>query len=191
MVEDRTLDDISIKVKNFLKHCTCRYLRFKSVEEILTEGTPNVFAIKIIISTPADDVNSISLFKKKDLKDPLLIRRCIEDLRSKIPEKFMEARIVDLQDVDVKSNLLTNFSEVKLPEFFIISKLPYRQLQIECADRRFFIKLSVKSYQRILNVFSKKTEYPLVIKLSELTTVLKRRELITLLIYLKQASLTT
>lgn len=186
MVEDRVLEEITIKAKNLLKHYPCRRLRLIEVSELVSE--PSVgFAIKIVAKGPNWRSEKISLFKKKDLKDPNLAKRCVEKLMKDIPESFAIVNIINVKTI--AEDLMHNFSEKNVPDTFCITKLPYRQLQIVSNNSKIFLKLNVKSYQKILNFFDTIESWPAEIDFSELSGLLKRKELITLFLYLANTNI--
>ena len=186
MVEDGVLEAVTIKTKNFLKHYPCRNLKLSSIKLIQSELDSTVFGIQMLITTPAEPIDHLVMFKKKDLKDPLLPKRCVELLRSRIPEIYSNVTVTDVSSV--AEEVLKNFSERQLPDSFILEKLPYRQLQLRVNSRKFFIKLNIKSYQRVLSLFDLQKPWPVTITLQDLTKNLKRREVVTLLLYLSQDS---
>ena len=186
MVEDRVLEEINVKAKNLLKHYPCRKLRLVEVSELVSEPTVG-FAIKIVAKGPNWKSEKISLFKKKDLKDPNLAKRCVEKLMKDIPEEFA---IVNVSNVKgIAEDLMHNFSEKNVPDTFCITKLPYRQIQIVSNNSKVFLKLNVKSYQKILNFFDSIEFWPAEVDFSEISGLLKRKELITLFLYLANTNI--
>lgn len=187
MVTNRAvLEDIQVKITNLLKHLPCRQLKLKSIEWLTSELDTNIFGVKIVIQTPDSDIENVTLFKKKDLKDSKLPKHCIEQILKKIPQQYLS---ITIQDVQVTTKgVLKNFKEKDIPDEFILEKFPYRQLQIRVNDRKLFIKLSTKTYQKILNFFNKQNQFPLTISFSHINNCLKRRELVTLLLYLTQTT---
>lgn len=185
MVEDRVLDEIKTKAKNLLKHYPCRNLKLKEVSEVVSEPTIG-FAIRISAEGPDWNFENISLFKKKDLKDPSLAKKCVEKLLQAIPSKFATANVTNVNES--AKDIMHNFSGRDIPNTFIIEKLPYRQLQIKFADYRIFLKLNIKSYQRVLALFDQQKSWPAELQFDALASCLKRKEIVTLLLYLSSAN---
>lgn len=185
MVEDRVLEEIRTKARNLLKHYPCRKLRLTDVSEIVSD--PGVgFAIRLAAVGPEWNFETISLFKKKDLKDPSLAKRCVEKIMLAIPKKFSDLRVTNVQDT--AKDLMHNFVSRSIPDCFNIEKLPYRQLQIVCEENRSFLKVNIKSYQRLLALLEQEKEWPAEISFEKLAECLKRKELVTLLLYLSKSS---
>lgn len=165
MVEDRTLE-IKEKLNKCLKHfaypgCRCTdvsaYMDNVLVADIRTpEGT---------ISVPIDT--------SKDVKE--IVKSVIEcrDLK--------RYRQVIILNVEVDETRLTLDN---IPDDFIISGLPYRQLKISIGERPFFIDLCAVSYQHVYSLMLSQSHYPACINFKNLKSCLKRKELLVLLITL-------
>lgn len=182
MVEDRVLEEIKLKARNLLKHYPCRKLRLLEVTELVSDPAVG-FAIKVVAKGPDWNYSNISLFNKKDLKDPTLAKRCVEKLLKNIPAKF--SRVVVTEASSASKEIMRNFTDKIVPDTFVIEKLPYRQLQI-CVNNtsKIFVKLNIKSYQRILSLFNNYENWPIQVTFAEIASCFKRKELVTLFLYL-------
>lgn len=82
-------------------------------------------------------------------------------------------------------DLMKNFTgSNKYPEEFLITKLPYRQMKVQLGKKVYFLNLQPKSYQRLIQYIDNlkdKTDFDF----KDLINVLKRKELITILLSIK------
>lgn len=187
MVEDRMLiekdflDCFELKLKKFLKHGVCRHLKVTSIKKIET-NQKNCIGILTTISTPENDIQVFNLLKQKELTNLENVKDCINIIKNNIPAKFSK-----LEVVKIKNDITTNLKIKDVPDSFYLERLPYRQLQIFVNNKRIFIDLCTKSYQRFLALLKNK-EWSSQIDFKSFSECLKRKEIITLLIYLNQST---
>lgn len=187
MVEDRMLiekdflDCFEVKLKKFLKHCICRQLKVVSIKKIET-NQKNCTGILTTISTPENDIQVFNLVKQKDLVNLEKVKDCISIIKNNIPAKFSR-----LEVINIKNDITTNLKIKDVLDSFYLERLPYRQLQVFVNEKRFFIDLCTKSYQRVLALL-KNEDWKTQIDFKSFSDCLKRKEIITLLIYLNQST---
>jgi hypothetical protein len=182
MVEDRTLVAINTKVTSLLKHLPYRQLRVDTIEPVFTDDDSiHPIRISVVDRTKNERIDVVHILGSDESMD---IKRCVEVLKSKIPAQYLSLNIVNVNQV--AQEVLKNFSKRDLPDSFILEKLPYRQLQISVNGKRIFLKICVKSYQRVLSMLNSLTNWPNEVGLDRILNCLKRKELVTLLLYLSQ-----
>lgn len=181
LIEKKFLDCFELKLKNFLKHNVCRQLRLASLLKVET-NQKNCIGILTTISTPKSNLQVFNLVKQKDLKDLNNVRNCIELIKNNIPKEFCKIEITN-----IKNDITTNLKIKDIPDNFYLEKLPYRQLQIAVNEKRLFIDLCTKSYQRILAKLKNIEDWPVKLSFEDFSECLKRKEIVTLLIYLNQS----
>lgn len=179
------LDTIKVKIENYLKHIPYRQLKLNDLT-IANTNKQDTRLLQVLINDrgSGDDINISTVITEKDLKKQFNIKDYVKYVLEKIPAKYMQVKFDNIENT--ADLYLKNFSNKTLSDSFILEKVPYRQLQISVNDRRFFVKLGVKSYQKTLSFLSTFIEWPDSIDVSKLLNCLKRREVVTLLLYLTQ-----
>lgn len=184
MVENYCINlkkELEIKLINLLKRIPYRYLKLNSIE-ILSEVN-NTVHILVRIEDSIKQVNIVS-FSFYAEKDKINLKEIIKQIKEEIPQDYFVATISGVSKV--LNNVSTNLSKKEIPDTFSIIKIPYRQLDIFINEEQIFLNLSISSYQKILSYFQKFKKCPISIEFSEISKFLKRKELITLFLYLSQ-----
>lgn len=181
MVEDREdIDNIlSSKLKNLLKHLPCRKLKLIRLESrTLADGS----IVAIVISTPEGELDmSKNIFLTLDAPENTEeIRKTVEKVLAAIPEKYLSITVTGVQKA--LKNINYSFNPENVPDSFVITKLPYRQLGIRVADRSIFVDFCTATYQKILAVLDNSKEWPCERNFADIAEqIKKRKELIVLL----------
>ena len=185
MAEDRALENIKRKAENLFKHFPCRFLKILSVEKIESPSTPTAVGICIKYKTPEEENSLITLFKKSELKkEGDCIKRCICELKERVPEKYSALDITNVRELS--NTFLERFSLKNELDCFTISGVPYRQLCILLPSGKFFLDVSKVTYQKLLTRFSQEKFWPANMGFESFSNLLKRKEMVTLCIRLAQ-----
>lgn len=184
LVEKAFLDCFKIKLNNYLKHCVCRSLKIEKIEKIeITQK--NYIGVLTVIKTPIKNLQIINLIKTKDLENLESTKKYIENIKNKLPQEISNIEVTNIKDI--LNDLNTTLSIKDIPESFYLERLPYRQLQIKSNEKRFFLDLCTKSYQKVLSKLQSLYSWPAQLNINIIKDCFKRKELITLLLYLSQS----
>ena len=147
------------------------------------------FGIKINYRVREDDYQFTQVFDNKQLKDRTFAKSIVEAFIKVLPACTLQVSGVKEATKDFLKNFST-LDKTSIKDTFFITKLPFRQLQLSSSGKdldKFFIKLSGKSYQRLLSSIDRldwREDNLSITFFDVLQGALKRREIITLLLLL-------
>lgn len=198
MVEDRDtllnvfLTELEKRLKSLLKHEVCRKIKFYKVDvkDNPQEANGLYISTSINVNIPQNNqiFTSFSKVNESDLDNLDVLKNIIRDIKAVIPEEYKSLKITNFNKTI--EDLTSNISTDKTVDEFYLTRIPYRQLQIGLfEDKKIFLNLCTKTYNRILNKLNNIDVWPAELNFLEIKDCFKRKELITLLIYLNQASI--
>lgn len=198
MVENRDtllnvfLIELEKRLKSLLKHEVCRKIKFYKVDvkDNPQEANSLYISTSINVNIPQNNqiFTSFSKVNESDLDNLDVLKNIIRDIKAVIPEEYKSLKITNFNKAI--EDLTSNISTDKTVDEFYLTRIPYRQLQIGLfEDKKIFLNLCTKTYNRILNKLNNIDVWPAELNFLEIKDYFKRKELITLLIYLNQASI--
>lgn len=172
MVEDREIiENLNRKIKNLLKHLPCRRLKLSQL--VVKELNEDTQVAVIIIDTPEPQNIILTLPLSLSCKDILF------EVSKAIPEKYKSLEIKNVQSA--LKLIKYNFNTQKIPDSFLLTKVPYRQLALKIDNHTAFINLSTSTYQKILHVLdlNENLDY---LDFDKIAVKMRRKELVVLLL---------
>lgn len=171
------LDLFILKTRNLLKHYPCRNLKILNVEKQTAANKTDADVVVITVGNKVENWKKAFIFDRHTDED--FIKSFVEDIKNEIPEKYSQLQITNVKEI--AENILHNFSKKDISDTFYITKIPYRQLKI---NDKIFLNINNITYQKILALLSKIDTWPASISFQDLTNCMKRKEIVTLLLYL-------